>query len=151
MVVSVVRRSRCCTASSVSLLIDSSCCFSRKAFPLLYRQFCELVDTITQMVTDHHSLMLFSVVLQDAESHHWNDSKEFYEVRHLYISLTIFVWSFDTFENNLEVKHKFTKYLKESCGLEFNQHFSFKYFPKIPFVNEISPKSLGGFGRCRHE
>ena len=31
--------------------------------------------------------------------------------------LTIFAWSFDTHENNLGVRHKFTKYLKESCGV----------------------------------
>ena len=33
-----------------------------------------------------------------------------------------------TFENNLGIKRKFNKYLKESCCLASNQHFSFKYF-----------------------
>ena len=30
------------------------------------------------------------------------------------------VWNFSTFENNFAVNDNFTKYLKESCGLEFN-------------------------------
>ena len=47
----------------------------------------------------------------------------------------------DTFQNNFGIDHEFTKYLKESCGLDFNKHFSFKYFLKmIIFVGEISPK-----------
>ena len=33
-----------------------------------------------------------------------------------------------TFENNLGIKRKFNKYLKESCCLASNQHFSFKCF-----------------------
>ena len=28
--------------------------------------------------------------------------------------------------------------MKECCGLEINQYFSFKYFLKIPFVREIT-------------
>ena len=35
---------------------------------------------------------------------------------------------FHTFENNLEIKQILTKYLKESCWLYSDKHFSFKYF-----------------------
>ena len=34
----------------------------------------------------------------------------------------------DTFENNFEIKFKLTKYLKESCMLDLEQLFPFKYF-----------------------
>ena len=34
----------------------------------------------------------------------------------------------DTFQNNFGIDHQFTKYLKESLGLDFEQYFSFKYF-----------------------
>ena len=33
-----------------------------------------------------------------------------------------------TFEDNLVIKRKLNKYLKRSCCLASNQHFSFKYF-----------------------
>ena len=48
-------------------------------------------------------------------------------------SLESVVRTFDTFQNNFGINHKFTKYLKESCGFDFNQHFSFKYFLKKCF------------------
>ena len=35
-----------------------------------------------------------------------------------------------TFENNLEIKQNLTKYMKESCCLASDQHFSFKCFPE---------------------
>ena len=40
---------------------------------------------------------------------------------------------FHTFENNLGIKRKFKKKLKESCCLSAGQHFSIKYFPKNAF------------------
>ena len=49
-------------------------------------------------------------------------------------NLSSVVWTFDTFENNFVINHRFTKSLKESCGLDFDQHFSFKYFLKIEFL-----------------
>ena len=54
--------------------------------------------------------------------------------------LTRVVWTLRTFGNNLGINHKFTKYLKESCGADFDQHFIFRYFLKIRIVKEISPK-----------
>ena len=63
------------------------------------------------------------------------------------------VWTLDTFENNFGIDPKFTEYLKESFGLDFHKHFSFKYYLKIPFIREISPKhSTSGntlFDYCR--
>ena len=38
------------------------------------------------------------------------------------------VWTFYTYENNFGINPKLTKYLKESCKLEFDEHFSFQYF-----------------------
>ena len=50
------------------------------------------------------------------------------------------VWTMDTFENNIGIHHKFTKYFKDSCWLDFDQYFSFKYFLKIGIVREILSK-----------
>ena len=50
------------------------------------------------------------------------------------------VWTCHTFENNFEIKRKYTNYLKETCGLDFVQHSSFKSFLKIPFGRKISQK-----------
>ena len=40
-----------------------------------------------------------------------------------------------TFDNNLGIKRKFTKYLKESCCLAADQHFSFIVFSEYAFVS----------------
>ena len=40
-----------------------------------------------------------------------------------------------TFDNNLGIKRKFTKYLKESCCLASDQHFSFIVFSEYAFVS----------------
>ena len=50
---------------------------------------------------------------------------------------------FHIFLNDLRIKRKFTKYLKESCCLTSVEHFSFKYFPKNAFVIKIFPKMSG--------
>ena len=49
------------------------------------------------------------------------------------------------FGNNLEIKLKFTKYLKESCCLTSDRHFSFKCFLENAFVSKIFPKLSGLF------
>ena len=51
-----------------------------------------------------------------------------------------------TFENNLGIKRKFTKYLKESCSMASDQHLSFKFLQQNAFVSKIFPKSSGLFG-----
>ena len=50
-----------------------------------------------------------------------------------------------SFENNFEIKHKFTKYLKESYCLASDEHFSFKYVHENAFISKIFPKSSGLF------
>ena len=50
-----------------------------------------------------------------------------------------------TFENNLWIKRMFTKYLKESCGLASDLHFSFKCSQENAFVSKIFPKLSGCF------
>ena len=52
----------------------------------------------------------------------------------------------ETFENNFGTNHKFIKYLKESCVLDFDQHSPSNIFFKIAIVREISPKDLGSDG-----
>ena len=69
----------------------------------------------------------------------------------LEIPLTRVVWTFNYFENNFGFDNNFTKYSKETCGLDFVHYFTFKYFVKIPFRREISPKDSCGFQRYRHE
>ena len=59
----------------------------------------------------------------------------------LRIPLAIIVCYSHTFVNNLGIKRKFTKYLKESCCMASDQHFSFKPFPQNAFVRKIFPKS----------
>ena len=54
--------------------------------------------------------------------------------------MTRVVWALHTFENNFGINHKFAMDLKESCYLDYNQHFFSKYSLKIPFVSEISQK-----------
>ena len=50
-----------------------------------------------------------------------------------------------TFGNNLGIKGNFKKYLKESCWLASDQHFSFKCFPENVFASKIIQKSSGLF------
>ena len=52
---------------------------------------------------------------------------------------------FNTFENNLRTMRKFTKYLKESCSLASDKHFSFKCFPENAFESNIFPNLSGLF------
>ena len=50
------------------------------------------------------------------------------------------VWTYDTFEINFEINHRWEKYFKESSESFSYEYFSFKYFLKIGLVREISPK-----------
>ena len=49
----------------------------------------------------------------------------------------IVVWTYDSFETISKLKHCFTKYLKESCGLCSDQHCLIKYFLKNTVVSEF--------------
>ena len=50
------------------------------------------------------------------------------------MSMTSVVWTYDTFENNLEINHRLEKYFNESSSLDSDEHFSFKFFLKFDFV-----------------
>ena len=52
--------------------------------------------------------------------------------------MSIVVWTYDSFENNLGINCKVEYYLKESYQLRSDQHFSFKYFLKAAFVKYLS-------------
>ena len=58
----------------------------------------------------------------------------------LEFSVTSIVWTSDTYEHNLSYNHKLEKYLTEICLFVFDQHLSFKCFPKYSFVGEILTK-----------
>ena len=45
--------------------------------------------------------------------------------------LTSVVWTFVTYEKYFGMNHKFSTYKKESCVLDYSQHFSFKYSLKL--------------------
>ena len=53
---------------------------SKQPLSTVYKQYCELVEQSTTRITDHHKYLLVTVILHDAESNHWMDNKEFYEV-----------------------------------------------------------------------
>ena len=52
-----------------------------------------------------------------------------------------------SFENNLGIKQKLTKYLKESCCLASDQHFSFKCFQKDALYGKYFQNRQASFGR----
>ncbi|XP_023933261.1 uncharacterized protein KIAA0825-like [Lingula anatina] len=52
---------------------------SKKVFVTVYRQYCHLVESLSQHIVDFHNNVLVSGLLHDAESHHFADGKEFYE------------------------------------------------------------------------
>ena len=64
----------------------------------------------------------------------------------LRVPLESIVCYFITFENNLRIKNKLTRHLKESCCLTSRQHFFFKYIPKKAFLRKIFPKCHACFG-----
>ena len=63
----------------------------------------------------------------------------------LRVPLKSIICYFHTFKNNLGIKRNFIKYLKESCCMASDYHFSFKYFPKYVLVRKIFPKLSGLF------
>ncbi|CAH1798032.1 unnamed protein product [Owenia fusiformis] len=63
---------------------------SKKVFPLLYRQFCEQVDVLSQQIADYHVNALVTSIFHDAEGNYWSDTKEFYESERC--NFTIQMW-----------------------------------------------------------
>ncbi|EDO37214.1 predicted protein [Nematostella vectensis] len=51
----------------------------RRPFAVLHRQYSELVDTLTNQITNYHNHIITMVILQDPESHNWSDQKPFFE------------------------------------------------------------------------
>ena len=49
------------------------------------------------------------------------------------------------------MKHKVTKYLKESCIYSSDEQFFFKYFLNVSFVKEMLQRLPGSFGCFWHE
>ena len=54
--------------------------------------------------------------------------------------VTNIVWTYHTFKSILEIKHKFTIHLKESCVIIHELRFSFNYILKNAVVRKILPK-----------
>ena len=52
----------------------------RGPFPILHRQFSDLVDSVIDQITSYHDNVISTVILQDAHSHNWADHRPFYEV-----------------------------------------------------------------------
>ena len=77
--------------------------------------------------------------------------KDFAHITRLLITFTLggtlesFVCYSHTFENNLGIKRKFTKYLKKSSFFASDQQFSFRCFPENASVGKIFTKSSGLF------
>ena len=56
--------------------------------------------------------------------------------------MSVVVWNYYTFQNNLGIQHYFTKYLKESFGLSSKECSAMTYFPRNAFFGEVPPKIL---------
>ena len=52
----------------------------RRPFPLLHRQFSDLVDSVSDQIISYHDNVISMVILQDARSNNWSDSRPFFEV-----------------------------------------------------------------------
>ena len=61
------------------------------------------------------------------------------------VSLEGIVCYSHNFKDNLGIKHKFLKYLKESCCMASYEQFSSKRSQENAFIGEIFPKSSGLF------
>ena len=46
----------------------------------IYRQYCELVDSLSRQIVEHCGQIISTTIVHDAESHYWQDSKDYYEV-----------------------------------------------------------------------
>ena len=66
------------------------------------------------------------------------------------IYLTRVAWSFDIFEHNLGIDHKFTKYLKENCTLDYEHLSPSNIFWKFHLLQRYHQNSQAGFGHYRH-
>ena len=47
---------------------------------MLHRQFSDLVDSVSDQIISYHDNVISMVILQDARSNNWSDSRPFFEV-----------------------------------------------------------------------
>ena len=122
-----------------------------KTFPIVKVHFISYRDHLQQPV---NPLMLTAAKTAQQFISIQSYSADFLESIHLLkllisvhpLMLDFSVVCFEnTFENNLEIKNNFMKYLKKSCEFRSNQHFSFEYFPKDAVIKKLPPKLSGCF------
>ena len=68
-----------CKSVDKFLIVYNFCC-SKRPFSLLYKQFVELVDSLSDLLVQVHKNFIATSVLHDADSTNWPEMKEFYEV-----------------------------------------------------------------------
>ncbi|XP_031571022.1 uncharacterized protein KIAA0825-like [Actinia tenebrosa] len=51
----------------------------RRPFAVLHRQYSELAESLTNQIMNYHKHIIATVILQDTESHNWEDQRPFYE------------------------------------------------------------------------
>ena len=98
----------------------------------LYLEYCRRVEIYEgRLIKWLHSGLLVSLINPLAsQAYTWSGNSDHVNPFILEIFLTDVVWTYDTFEYNFEINHRFTKYLKEIYRLGSDEHYSFKYFTK---------------------
>ncbi|KAK3709538.1 hypothetical protein QZH41_018988 [Actinostola sp. cb2023] len=51
----------------------------RRPFAVLHRQYSEIVESLTNQIINYQKHVIATVILQDADSHNWEDQRPFYE------------------------------------------------------------------------
>lgn len=64
----------------------------RRPFPLLHRQFSDLVDSVSDQIISYHDNVISMVILQDARSNNWSDSRPFFEDQRC--SFSVQMWNY---------------------------------------------------------
>lgn len=108
----------------------------RRPFPMLHRQFSELVDSVSDQITSYHDNVLCTVILQDAHSHNWTENRPFFEVRQMFVT---------TFLVKSEWKCKKNVRLKFNVWRVFGQYYTFAVedtYLDFWWVNNLSPTKL---------
>ncbi|XP_032233409.1 uncharacterized protein KIAA0825 isoform X2 [Nematostella vectensis] len=73
----------------------------RRPFAVLHRQYSELVDTLTNQITNYHNHIITMVILQDPESHNWSDQKPFFEDERCSFSVQMWNYHFQALHHDL--------------------------------------------------
>lgn len=64
----------------------------RRPFPVLHRQFSDLVDSVSDQIISYHDNVISTVILQDARSNNWSDARPFFEDQRC--SFPVQMWNF---------------------------------------------------------